>query len=158
MADWLSKFIEDLFPSKETLRAKSVTLSEAAALLYLDTAEVQRLAARGKLKLINLDGETRVMKPSLKAYYHANQEAISQKKAKAERERKRVERERKRVKRERKREMEQAEQERAREKEQIKRLVTTRIFVHPEIGKDEPGTYTRQERLVPRQSDFDISG
>ena len=39
MADWLSKFVEDIFPSKETLRAKSVTLSEAAALLELIDGE-----------------------------------------------------------------------------------------------------------------------
>ena len=154
MADWLSKFIEDLFPSKETLRAKSVTLFEAAALLYLDTAEVQRLAARGKLKLINLDGETRVMKPSLKAYYHANQEAINQRRAEAERERERVEaeaeqerrrakakRERKRAERERKRaerERKRAEQERKRAEQERKRVepLLTRIFVHS--GVEDP--------------------
>ena len=141
MADWLSKFVEDLFPSKETLRAKSVTLSEAAALLYLDTVDVQGLGAQGKFKLVKIDDEVRVKKPSLKAYYRANQEAINQRKT--EDERAEAERAEAEAEAEARMKQELAEQERKKEARQRKWAekilkLLTRVFVHPRVRDDHP--------------------
>lgn len=136
MADWLSKFVEDLFPSKETLRAKSVTLSEAGALLYLDTADVQRLGAQGKFKLVKIDDEVRVKKPSLKAYYRANQEAINQRKTEAERAEAEAEAEA-RMKQELAEQEHKKEARRRKLAEKLLKLLT-RVFVHPRVRDDHP--------------------